>query len=227
MRLLHACHQHDYTGMAYGKYWVSSLMFLLLTFSYLTDTEAKKFSIHLKMYGTNACVGIEIGLASSTKSLPMQRRGSSSCRKVVTQLSVPSSSGVLSQRLPSKDPCTNFVHDASLLNDCSATIQWNRVRRVKHGGHQFHHSIELHAPVGVLQSHGQSLRFCAYRLVADREDVAEGKTFRPTTLLVHPSRSGDYDWKTLESTDVQPTQLFKGIPATHFGSLLSSMALKL
>ncbi|XP_003374796.1 hypothetical protein Tsp_03984 [Trichinella spiralis] len=179
MRLLHACHQHDYTGM---------------------------FSIHLKMYGTNACVGIEIGIASSTKSLPMQRRGSSSCRKVVTQLSVPSSSGVLSQRLPSKDPCTNFVHDASLLNDCSATIQWNRVRRVKHGGHQFHHGIELHAPVGVLQSHGQSLRFCAHRLVADREDVAEGKTFRPTTLLVHPSRSGDYDWKTLESTDVQPTQ---------------------
>ncbi|KRY38825.1 hypothetical protein T01_12165, partial [Trichinella spiralis] len=123
-----------------------------------------------------------------------------------TSRCVPSSSGVLSQRLPSKDPCTNFVHDASLLNDCSATIQWNRVRRVKHGGHQFHHSIELHAPVGVLQSHGQSLRFCAYRLVADREDVAEGKTFRPTTLLVHPSRSGDYDWKTLESTDVQPTQ---------------------
>ncbi|KRY09357.1 hypothetical protein T01_3597, partial [Trichinella spiralis] len=88
------------------------------------------------------------------------------------------------------------------------TIKWNRVRRVKHGGHQFHHSIELHAPVGVLQSHGQSLRFCAYRLVADRKDtnVAEAKTFRPTTLLVHPSRSGDYDWKTLESTDVQPTQ---------------------
>ncbi|KAL1244565.1 Vacuolar fusion protein [Trichinella spiralis] len=107
-----------------------------------------------------------------------------------TSRCVPSSSGVLSQRLPT-------------------TIQWNRVWRVKHGFHQFHHGIELHAPVGVLQSHGQSLRFCAYRLVADREDVAEGKTFRPTTLLVHPSRSGDYDWKTLESTDVQPTQLFK------------------
>ncbi|KRY45320.1 hypothetical protein T03_3498 [Trichinella britovi] len=64
------------------------------------------------------------------------------------------------------------------------TIQWNRVRRVEHGGHQFHHGIGLHAHVGVLQSHGQSLRFCAYRLVADRKDtnVAEAKTFRPTTI---------------------------------------------
>ncbi|KRX64244.1 hypothetical protein T09_133 [Trichinella sp. T9] len=44
------------------------------------------------------------------------------------------------------------------------------------------------------QSHGKSLRFCAYLLVADRKDtnVAEAKTFRPTTLLMHPGRSG-YD----------------------------------
>ncbi|KRZ86784.1 hypothetical protein T08_1118, partial [Trichinella sp. T8] len=50
--------------------------------------------------------------------------------------------------------------------------------------HQFHHRKGIHAHVGVLQSHGQSLRFCAYRLVADRKDtnVAEAKTFRPTTI---------------------------------------------
>ncbi|KRX40918.1 hypothetical protein T05_13006 [Trichinella murrelli] len=53
----------------------------------------------------------------------------------------------------------------------SLTIQWNRIPRVEHSGHQFHHGIGLHAPVGVLQSHGQSLRFCAYRLVADRKDT--------------------------------------------------------
>ncbi|KRZ81554.1 hypothetical protein T08_10369 [Trichinella sp. T8] len=72
--------------------------------------------------------------------------------------------------------------------------KWNRVRRLKHGGHQFHHGIGLPAPVGVLQSHGQSLRFCANRLVADRKDtnVAEAKTFRPNTSLVQPGRSG-YD----------------------------------
>ncbi|KRY52971.1 hypothetical protein T03_8727, partial [Trichinella britovi] len=70
--------------------------------------------------------------------------------------------------------------------------QWNRIPRVEHGGHQFHHGIGLYPPVGVLESHGQSLRFCACRLVADMKDtnVAEAKTFSPTTLLVHPGRSG-------------------------------------
>ncbi|KRY20202.1 hypothetical protein T12_9334 [Trichinella patagoniensis] len=78
--------------------------------------------------------------------------------------------------------------------ELNLTIHWIRIWRVEHGGHQFHHGTGLHVPVGVLQSHGQSLRFCACRLVADRKDtiVAEAKTFRPTTLLVHPGRSG-YD----------------------------------
>ncbi|KRX14174.1 hypothetical protein T07_6309 [Trichinella nelsoni] len=91
--------------------------------------------------------------------------------------------------------------------------QWNRVRRVKHGGHQFHHGIGLHAHVGVLQSPGQSLIFCAYRLIADREDtnVAEAKTFRPTKLLVHPGRSGCNTTGKRLSPDVQPTQ-----PATFY-----------
>ncbi|KRY25499.1 hypothetical protein T01_3673 [Trichinella spiralis] len=56
--------------MVYGKYWVSSLMLLLITCRYLSDAEAKKFSIHLEMYRTNACFGI------SLNCLPMQRRGS-------------------------------------------------------------------------------------------------------------------------------------------------------
>ncbi|KRY25507.1 hypothetical protein T01_494 [Trichinella spiralis] len=55
--------------MVYGKYWVSSLMLLLITCRYLSDAEAKKFSIHLEMYRTNACFGI------SLNCLPMQRRG--------------------------------------------------------------------------------------------------------------------------------------------------------
>ncbi|KRX82494.1 hypothetical protein T06_1568 [Trichinella sp. T6] len=60
--------------------------------------------------------------------------------------------------------------------------------------HQFHHRKGIHEHVGELQFNGQSLRFCAYCLVADRKDtnVAEAKTFRPTTLLMHPGRSG-YD----------------------------------
>ncbi|KRX12457.1 hypothetical protein T07_4908 [Trichinella nelsoni] len=113
------------------------------------------------MYGTNVCVGIEIDIASSTKLKLASKRASSS--------------GVLPQRLPSQDPCTDFVHDASLLND------W------------------LHSPVGDLQSH-QSLRFCAYRLVADREDTnADHVIGAPWQIRMQLTI-------TLESTDVQPTQ---------------------
>ncbi|KRX40921.1 hypothetical protein T05_11055 [Trichinella murrelli] len=120
----------------------------------------------------------------------MQRRGSSSCRK---SFSVENDDDTL---------IVDYI-DATIvtaetgIKPCPAVPacfhKWNRVRRLKHGGHQFH-GIGLPAPVGVLQSHGQSLRFCAYRLVADRKDtnVAEAKTFRPTTLLMHPGRSG-YD----------------------------------
>ncbi|KRX15784.1 hypothetical protein T07_674 [Trichinella nelsoni] len=61
------------------------------------------------------------------------------------------------------------------------------------------HPARLHSPVGDLQSH-QSLRFCAYRLVADREDTnADHVIGAPWQIRMQLTI-------TLESTDVQPTQ---------------------
>ncbi|KRZ87630.1 hypothetical protein T08_3777 [Trichinella sp. T8] len=136
----------------------------------------------------------------------MQRRGSSSCRKSFSVENyddtliddyiatiVTAETGI--KPCPAVPACfhkVKFQVKTPVLILGIASGELNTAVGFHH--HQFHHRKGIHAHVGVLQSHGQSLRFCAYRLVADRKDtnVAEAKTFRPTTLLMHPGRSG-YD----------------------------------
>ncbi|KRX47451.1 hypothetical protein T09_14966 [Trichinella sp. T9] len=131
----------------------------------------------------------------------MQRRVSSSCRKVVTQLSVENYDDTLIVDYINATTVTaeTGIKACPPVPACfHKDYQWNRIPRVEHGGHQFHHGIGLYPPVGVFESHGQSLRFCACRLVADMKDtnVAEAKTFSPTTLLLRAeSKTPCAEWE--------------------------------
>ncbi|KRY12027.1 hypothetical protein T12_1160 [Trichinella patagoniensis] len=64
---------------------------------------------------------------------------------------------------------TNAASSETGIKACPAVpacfhedYQWNRIRRVEHGGHQFHYGIGLHAPVGFLQSHAYRLALIAW-----------------------------------------------------------------
>ncbi|KRX32228.1 hypothetical protein T05_6048 [Trichinella murrelli] len=118
----------------------------------------------------------------------MQRRGSSSCRKVVTQLSVENDDDTL---IVDYIDATIVTAETGIKPCPAVPACFHKVNGIASG--------ELNT--AVINSITASMRPWASSSLmvsrsdsADRKDtnVAEAKTFRPNTSLVHPGRSG-YD----------------------------------